>query len=307
MPDPAEFFRDVEHLSRTHVVNHHEFLARMASQRLTLTQLQAFASQHYFYSRRFAQNLAAVISNTPDEDARTLLVLNMHEEIGEPSRIRDRVYMLLLEAGLVTGEQLGQALDWLASNPINGDVVSVLIDQGVVSRAKVGEIVERNTLKTKDLTHPALFRRFMRSIELSAERLASIEPLPATDEFNSICSQTCRTGHWLEGLGAMGPGTECIVPCIYSQILQGIVSSKLVSESDYVFWTIHVHCDDGHGQNIIDAMSPYAALSENQERIWQGTVRILDARARWFDGLYGHVFGSALEEQVPAAISGTYS
>jgi pyrroloquinoline quinone (PQQ) biosynthesis protein C len=263
----------------------------MATERLDREQLRAFAAQHYLYSRRFARNLAAVISNSPDEHARTLLVLNMYEEIGEPSRLRDRVHMILLEEGLVTGAELAEALEeQVAEEGAQGDVISALIDKGVISRGQVAAVMEHNTRKAKDLTHPALFRRFLSALGLEGKELERLEALPSTEDFNQTYRGLCREAHWLEGLAAMGPGTEGIVPMLYSKILEGIRNSGIVSAADYVFWTIHVHCDEGHARNIIEAMAPYAEDPASQQLIWRGTMRALDARARWFDGLLGHVF-----------------
>jgi len=286
----AAFFEHLESAVLSHPTLTHPFLQRLASERLTSDQLRAFAAQHYLYSRRFSNNLAAVISNSPDEHARTLLVLNMYEEIGEPSRLRDRVHLVLLEEGIVNGAQLAEALEQQVNEGDTHDVVSVLIDRGVVTRAQVASIMEHNTHKAKDLTHPALFRRFLKALGLDEEALKWIEPIPETDDFNEIYRELCRDSHWLEGLSAMGPGTECVVPTLYGQILQGIRGSGLVSAADYVFWTVHVHCDDGHGRNIIEAMQPYAEDVLHQQRMLRGAQRALDARQHWFDGLLRHVF-----------------
>lgn len=292
VPLPAtttSFFEQLEAAVLAHPVLQHTFLERMASAQLTRTQLRAFAAQHYLYSRRFSRNLAAVISNSPDEHARTLLVLNMYEEIGEPSRLRDRVHLVLLEEGLVTGAQLGAALEEQVADG-HGDVVSLLIDRGVISRGQVAAVMEHNTHKARDLTHPALFRRFLSALGLEGAELERLEALPSTDDFNATYRGLCREAHWLEGLAAMGPGTEGIVPNLYTKILEGIRKSEVVSPADYVFWTIHVHCDEGHARNIVEAMAPYAGDAASQQLIWRGTMRALDARASWFDGLLGHVF-----------------
>ena len=289
------FFERLDQAVTSHPALRHPFLQRMATEQLGLAQLRAFAAQHYLYSRRFARNLAAVISNSPDEHARTLLVLNMYEEIGEPARIRDRVHLLLLEAGLVTGTQLAAAFEQQVNHGAQGDVVSTLIETGVVSRAQVVDLMEHNTKKGADLTHPALFRRFLRALGLDEHALAQIAAIPETDAFNAAYKQVCRDSPWLEGLSAMGPGTECVVPTLYGQILQGIRNSHCMSPADYVFWTIHVHCDEGHGRNIVEAMQPYADHPEHQELMLRGAQRVLDARQHWFDGLLRHVFHESHE------------
>jgi pyrroloquinoline quinone (PQQ) biosynthesis protein C len=289
----AAFFERLESAVMSHPALRHPFLTRLATQTLSIEQLRAFAAQHYLYSRRFSNNLAAVISNSPDEHARTLLVLNMYEEIGEPSRLRDRVHLLLLEDGLVSGAQLAAALERQVNDGSTNDVVSALIDSGEISRVQVASIMEHNTRKAKDLTHPALFRRFLAALGLHEAELKAIEAIPETEDFNADYRLLCRDSHWLEGLSAMGPGTECVVPTIYRQILEGIRNSGLVAASDYVFWTVHVHCDDGHGRNIVEAMQPYAGDPLNQQRMLDGALRALDARQRWFEGLERHVFDEA--------------
>jgi pyrroloquinoline quinone (PQQ) biosynthesis protein C len=296
-----EFFAELEAAVLAHPALTHPFLQRIASDELSRDQLRAFAGQHYLYSRRFANNLAAVISNSPDEHARTLLVLNMYEEIGEPSRLRDRVHLVLLEEGLITGAQLGSALERGVSGGAPQDPVSALIDSGVVSRAQVAAVMERSTRKAKDLTHPALFRRFLSALDFEPESLRELEPIDATEQFNAAYRALCRDSHWLEGLAAMGPGTECVVPTLYRKILDGIRRSGLVAPADYVFWTVHVHCDDGHGRNIIEAMQPYAGELEARQLMMRGALGALDARQAWFDGLYQHVFGAVRETRVSTA------
>lgn len=291
MKDDEGFFVELESITRSHHVLRHRLLMRLAEEPPTLRQLQLFSAQHYLYSRGFAQNLAAVIANTPDEDARTLLILNMYEEIGEPTRIRDRVHLLLLEEGLITGAQLGAAFEQLSRHPIDGDVVTLLMNTGIVSRSQVAGVVERSTSRVKDLAHPALFRRYLRAIGLDSAALLAVTPIAATTEFTRSYRTLCRDSHWLEALGAMGPGTESIVATIYTKILQGIIGSGLVTTHDYVFWTLHVHCDDGHGRNIIEGMRPHAVDAANRERILRGARHALDARAHWLNGLYEHVYG----------------
>jgi pyrroloquinoline-quinone synthase len=288
-----EFFAELESAVLGHPALSHPFLQRLATGPLSLEQLRAFAAQHYLYSRRFANHLAAVIASSPDEHARTLLVLNMYEEIGEPSRLRDRVHLVLLEEGLVSGAQLAEALEQQVRAGVEGDLVAMLIDDGIISRTEVANVMERNTRRAKDLTHPALFRRFLSALGLGAHELSEITAIEETHQVNATYRSLCRDGHWLEGLSAMGPGTECVVPTIYKQILKGIADSGFVAPADYVFWTVHVHCDDGHGRNIVEAMRPYATDLEARQMMMRGALSALDARRRWFDGLERHVFGEA--------------
>jgi pyrroloquinoline quinone (PQQ) biosynthesis protein C len=294
--DDSTFLEELQYEVQSHPVVRHPFLQRFAEGGLSLEQLRAYATQHYLYSRRFSQNLAALIANTPDEHARMLLILNMYEEIGEPARIRDRVHFLLLEHGLVTGVELGQAMEEHATGGSN-DVVSRLIEKRIVTRGQVSSLMELNTKRARDFTHPALFRRFLSALGLGSDALLKATPTAETQAFSESYEHVCRNAHWLEGMGTMGPGTECVVAPIYSQILDGLKRSAGVSEGDCVFWTIHVHCDDGHGANFIEAVRPYMGDGSHRDLTRKGAMSALDARERWLDGMYRHVFAA---ESAPA-------
>lgn len=288
----SDFFDDLMHEVTEHPALRHPFLERFAAGP-ELQHVRRFAVQHYAYSRMFTRNLAAVISNTPDERARQLLAINIYEEIGEPLHTRDHAFVLLQE-GLISSAQLAAAAQEEATTKPRleqRDVVAALIRRNVVSREQVAAVVERRTKEAEELAHAALFRRFLRAVDAHNVDV----PLPATDHFVREINNLCRAEHWLKGLGALGPGTECIVPTIYRKIIAGLEKSKVVIETDYVFWTIHVHCDDGHGQNIIDAMRPYSTTAEARDHIRFGALGVLEARAKWMDGLLEHVFGGTGE------------
>jgi pyrroloquinoline quinone (PQQ) biosynthesis protein C len=285
---PAKaFLTQLESEVAEHPALNHPFLRRFASEQLSREHLVDFAIQHYMYSRFFVRNVAAVVSNVPDERARSLLIENMYEEVGEPLKQRDRAYVFLMEVGLITSAQLAEAL--MAVGP-QGDVTQYLVEQGVVRREVVDTLVQSRTAQLLELTHPALFRRFLRSLDVSPEMVATVEPLPETANFIREFEAVCRNGHWLEAMGALGPGTESVVPTLYGYILSGIKRSGTMSPSDYVFWTIHVHCDEGHGANILLAIESYLDRRENRELVMKGVNRILNARKLWFDGLERMVF-----------------
>jgi pyrroloquinoline quinone (PQQ) biosynthesis protein C len=110
-----QFFTALKEQNAVHRALRHPFLQRFSQQPLTLPQIQAFAVQHYMYSRFFTRNMAMALANVPDEEARSLLILNLYEEIGEPFRMRERVHLLLLSDGLVKPEDVG------AGRPVKSD------------------------------------------------------------------------------------------------------------------------------------------------------------------------------------------
>lgn len=281
------FLEDLDNEIAQHPALSHPFLKRFAEEKLDRQHLSDFAVQHYMYSRFFVRNLAAVVSNVPDEHARSLLIQNMYEEVGEPLKLRDRAHLILLEVGLVTPQQVAAALSVVG---VGGDVTHYLVENGIVKREVLATLMQTRVEQTKELTHPALFRRFLRSLGVSPDSVGAVEPLPETSQFVREFEAVCRQGHWLEAMGALGPGTECVVPQLYGYLLKGIARSEVVKPEDYVFWTIHVHCDEGHGANILLAIEAYLDRQENRQLVTKGVHRVLNARRLWFDGLERMVF-----------------
>ena len=287
-----EFFAKLHAELAAHPALHHQFLQRFRSEILNLKQLHNFAIQHYMYSRHFNRNLGAIISNIPDENVRNTLVLNMYEEIGEPLRIFNRVHRDLLRVGLVTLDDIREAYAQIAQEKSDAEVSDMLVRMGRVEAPQVQAFIESGLEEAKARSHPALFRRFLLALDVTSEVVINTEPIPETAQFIEEYQNICRYGSWHEALGAMGVATESVVPKLYSPILDGIAKSRIMSPDDYIFWTLHVNCDDGHGANIIRSLLPYAATAENQNRIARGARRALDARNAWFDGLLRLVFGN---------------
>jgi CheY-like chemotaxis protein/pyrroloquinoline quinone (PQQ) biosynthesis protein C/HPt (histidine-containing phosphotransfer) domain-containing protein len=281
------FIVDLLEEAHAHRATAHRFLHRFGEEALTREQLASFTSQYYLYSRFFGGNLAAVIANIPDEGARNALIVNLYEDIGEPLKIRDIVHVLLLNAGLITAQDVSDAL---VSKVGGRDVVGVLIAKGTVTRDQVRALVAAESERAQDRSHPALFRRFLHAIGLDADQISGVEPLPETAAFIETYQQLCREGHFLTAMGAMGPGTECVTPALYTPIERGIERSGVVLAEDYIFWTIHIAAAEGHGLAFCKSMIPYVGTVQGQRLVAEGARRVLDARACWFEGLERLVF-----------------
>ncbi len=134
-------------------------------------------------------------------------------------------------------------------------------------------------------SHPAIFRRFLTALRLDAAEVERTEPLPETRLFIHEYLYVCSNGHFLEALGALGPGTESIVPYIYHPIYEGLRKEPLLNEEDVEFFTLHMRLDVEHSANIKEALLEYAVTSENQALIRQGAMEILGARTVLWNGL----------------------
>ncbi|MEE9514821.1 MAG: iron-containing redox enzyme family protein [Candidatus Brocadiales bacterium] len=218
-----EFFVDLNKECRNHVaVKGHSFLKRFAAGDVSPEGIKKFAEQYYLFSRWFTRYLAAVVANTPHEDARRPLVKNLWDEIG---------------------------------------------------------------LEESEGSHPNLFRRFVKTAGVDMNNLEETDALPCTMAFIDEYLFICKDAHYLEAMGALGPGTETVVPYFYKPIFEGLKRSGKFSKDDIFFFEAHIELDAGHGHDIQEAIMPHANTEENQKLIAHGARKILDIRTILWDGL----------------------
>lgn len=148
-----------------------------------------------------------------------------------------------------------------------------------------------------DETHPALYRRFLRALDISEEEWEEPQTLPETEAYISVHYELCRNPDFRLGLGALGPASEWPVPPIYVRLTEGLKKSADVTDEDLEIFTSHVTMDVTHARIMMDAIAPYAQDEQGQEKVRYGALRSLDARSIMLDGLYRAVF----REPVPLA------
>ncbi len=134
-------------------------------------------------------------------------------------------------------------------------------------------------------THVAIFKRFLGSLRLDSSEIERTEPLPETRMFIHEYLFVCKHSHFLEALGALGPGTESIVPYIYHPIYEGLRKEPSLQERDLEFFALHMQLDVEHSANIKEALLEYAVTKENQALIRRGAMEILAARVVLWNGL----------------------
>ncbi len=101
--------------------------------------------------------------------------------------------------------------------------------------------------------------------------------------FNTKFFLSKLCGDALVGLGAFG-FLEFSMPSQMEQILKGLKRAGLPA-ADLVFWRHHIAVDTQHGDDWFAGMRKIIRSPEEAERVLRGGLRLLDARARMFDGI----------------------
>ena len=140
-------------------------------------------------------------------------------------------------------------------------------------------------------THPALFRVFTRALGIKDADLEKTAPLPSTKKFIEKYEQLYLHSPFLKAMGAVGPGTECIVSKMYVPILDGLRAQKKFSKEDLYFFELHLPIDKEHCDMIVTALAPYMDDKKNQQLVREAAEEALAAREAFWDGLSKKILG----------------
>lgn len=134
-------------------------------------------------------------------------------------------------------------------------------------------------------SHRILYNRFARATGLSEAVVKNPKGLPTT----LICCENlfnlCQDGHFLESLGALGPGTEYFTNAEYTKIEAGLKKYEHLTAEDIYFWTVHISLDETHYSEMVGAIAPWSKKLENKFLIKSGAKKAIDLEILFWDGL----------------------
>ncbi|HET7792083.1 MAG TPA: iron-containing redox enzyme family protein [Rhizobacter sp.] len=133
--------------------------------------------------------------------------------------------------------------------------------------------------------HPALFRRFTRALGYTDEQLHDVPALPQTQALiDTYLGMSQRFG--LAGiLGALCYASEGIVAALYTHIQHGLRQALTLDDDALMFFTVHIHIDDGHADQLEAVLHPMLKVPFHALAIEQALQEAMDARCRFFDGV----------------------
>lgn len=142
-----------------------------------------------------------------------------------------------------------------------------------------------------ELSHRILYEKFALSVGLNKAHLSKVKPLPTTQICCENLINLCHDGHFLESLGALGPGTEFFTNEEYSIVQRGLRKYDFLTEEDIFFWTAHISLDEDHYSEMLEAIRPWAITLENKFLIKSGAKKAIDLEILFWDGLEDNLPG----------------
>jgi pyrroloquinoline-quinone synthase len=134
-------------------------------------------------------------------------------------------------------------------------------------------------------SHRVLYEQFAAAQGISAADLYDASPLPNTRACVENLLDLCEEGHFLESLGALGPGTEFFTTEEYLKILNGLRQYDQFTENDLAFWVVHTALDEEHYSEMIDALRPWTRSSTEESMIRLGAIKAIELEILFWDGL----------------------
>jgi len=137
--------------------------------------------------------------------------------------------------------------------------------------------------RLEHLPHTELFAHFQRAIGIDETYRKEHKPSTTVEVWRDLALQKCRSEQIGVAIGAIGIGTEFVVPTIYTYLLAGISAYTSLEPDDYYFFTLHATCDQEHADDLRVITIELAEPSDHREAIRFGVMSALNLRKAFFD------------------------
>lgn len=132
--------------------------------------------------------------------------------------------------------------------------------------------------------HPELFRRFRRALGVADASPAKehLEVVAWREQLLGLISH----GSAAEAVGALGLGTEAIVPAIYPAFIQALQRLGEVTPRDAVFFALHTLVDDHHQATLKALACKLAIRQRGRHELALGMIKALALRDAFWSWLH---------------------
>lgn len=134
-------------------------------------------------------------------------------------------------------------------------------------------------------SHPELFRRFTRALDIDDETLAAQIITPETRNLIDVYLQIPHKYGYLAALGTVCYASEGIVSYLYSQLYKGIIDAVNLPKDSLIFFELHIDIDDSHAANLERVIESSILTPEEENNIKQAIAEAMDARVQFFNAI----------------------
>ena len=158
------------------------------------------------------------------------------------------------------------------------------IERATIEENLVEEEGDPTSTSLELLPHRELFRRF--AVQVGAADIGGVfsEGCLTVRIWTHLFLEKCVSDPVEIGIGAIGLGTESIVPLIYPKLLQAVDRLEVANpEEARIFFALHVGADEDHGTAFARIASNHAASEDGREALRFGAISSLNLRHAFYD------------------------
>lgn len=134
-------------------------------------------------------------------------------------------------------------------------------------------------------SHRQLYNKFLEALEIEPKELKTFPLLPDTQTCVQTLLDICKNRHYLESLGALGPGTEFFTNDEYEIIYNGLEKSPYLTQRDLKFWKVHISLDVEHYGEMVEILYPFLHEEKNRNLIREGALKAIQMEQLFWSGL----------------------
>jgi len=149
------------------------------------------------------------------------------------------------------------------------------------------ELLESSGIQAEwvaNVPHPELFRRFRRALGVP-DGAPAVEPLEVV-AWRELLISVLSHGSAAEAVGALGLGTEGIVPALYPAFVQALQRLGDVAPRDGVFFALHTLVDDHHQATLHSQACKQAITAKGRQELALGMTKALALRDAFWSWLH---------------------
>lgn len=142
-------------------------------------------------------------------------------------------------------------------------------------------------IKSRELigTHPAIYRRITRALDISDHELEGTQPRPYTKRMLDELEALFINAPFIESFGGMAPGIESISYIWIDVIHKGLARQKFFVEEDLYYFSLHTVVDKDHSSVFKNAIIPYLNDNAARDQLRDGALRMVHAQKILFEGI----------------------
>ncbi len=154
-----------------------------------------------------------------------------------------------------------------------------------IRHAYITQMYEEHGNLDPEKVHSRQLTRLIFALGIGRQELNQEKMLSGTQNFVDTYMRISQEGDLLKCMGMYALGSEPVIAMEMVLCLQGLATLPWILDEDKIYFSDHAYHDYRHTAELTDILLPFIKSKDDEDRVWQGIVEILDARKGLYDGI----------------------